>query len=331
MVKPILLHPIKLTEEARPDDNAGADQAAIDGVPASGFAFAVNIESSSSAHDFVRYAIGTQLRSIFDHEASARIGADPDGIHQVRAAARRLRTHIAHLDGIINDDWARSTRKELQWLGRQLGAARDLDVMRDILSACAASLPPAEVQQLEPLFTTIAAQRQAAHRDLCKGFDSARYRKLVALLSRAVQEPPMADGSIDETAVITRAITQLAWSRLSDAVEELGATPTDAALHHVRRRAKRARFAAELAIPIVDGPARKLAKSLASVQNVLGVQHDAVVAHQWVKIHASRESSEVNFSAGMVAGLLRNASQSAAREFPQVWQRASRKKLRAWL
>ena len=40
---------------------------------------------------------------------------------------------------------------------------------------------------------------------------------------------------------------------------------------------------------------------------------------------------QVSFAGGMVAGLLRNSAASAAHEFPNVWRRASRGKLRAWL
>jgi hypothetical protein len=39
----------------------------------------------------------------------------------------------------------------------------------------------------------------------------------------------------------------------------------------------------------------------------------------------------VSFAGGMVAGLLRNSAASAAHEFPAVWRKASREKLREWL
>ena len=307
------------------------DPATITATLASGFPLANELEADDCAEAFARYAIGSQLRTIIDHESSARIGHDPEGIHQMRAAGRRLRTYVAHLDDVLDPKWSSVMRSELRWLGRSLGQVRDLDVMRDVLAACAASLPAAEVHQLEPLFATIATQRTLAHHALCEDFDDERFSELMVSATNAVHDPPILDGVHADAATLCRSITSTAWDRLNDAVEQLGATPSDGALHHVRRRAKRARFASELAVPIIDAPARKLAKSLANVQNVLGVQHDAVVAHQWVKNHAHGESADVNFAAGMVAGLLRNAAQAAAREFPVAWQRASRKKLRAWL
>ena len=80
--------------------------------------------------------------------------------------------------------------------------------------------------------------------------------------------------------------------------------PNDASLHRVRLLAKRARFAAEAAMPVVGPEARRFARAMSSVQDVLGIQHDAVVAHQWVRTHAVAEASPVSFAGGMVAGLL---------------------------
>ena len=63
-----------------------------------------------------------------------------------------------------------------------------------------------------------------------------------------------------------------------EAVDDLGATPPDAALHAVRIRAKRCRYAAEATIPVFGTPAQRFARAIADVQDVLGEHQDAVVA-----------------------------------------------------
>jgi CHAD domain-containing protein len=208
---------------------------------------------------------------------------------------------------------------------------RDLEVMRDILAACAASLPAADVSHLEPLFAAAAAERDTARDAMLAALDSERNEMLQRLLAHAAATPPLAHDTDLDAVAIARRTTRSAWKRLERDVHALGPAPSDAALHDVRLRAKRARFAAEAAIPLVGNPARKFAKSMANLQGVLGAQHDAVVAHHWVRERAMHEEPTVAFAAGMVAGLLRNASQSAAREFPLVWTKASRLKLRSWL
>ncbi len=299
--------------------------------PAAGFAMRPPITPEANAEMFIASLLGRELQIIVRHEQVARVGVDPDGVHQLRAAARRLRCHLRHCSYLLNPQWVGVMMEELRWYGSALGEVRDLEVMRDVLSACAASLPTADVQHLEPLFTTIATERLAARDDLQHALDSERYAALLSALAAAAGTPPIIVETTDTAEHIARRTVARSWRKLHTAVLELGPTPSDEALHHVRLRAKRARFACEAAIPLEGAPARKLAKAMANVQTVLGTQHDAVVAHQWVRAHAQREAPAVNFSAGMVAGLLRNASQLAAREFPEVWRRASRDKLRAWL
>ena len=208
-------------------------------LPASGYIVQTKIAADALPMEFIQYAIGAQLRTIVDHEASARIGFDPDGIHQVRSAMRRLRTHIAQFDDVLDPKWAATSRSELRWFGRRLAGVRDLDVMRDVLSACAASLPPAEVQQLEPLFRSITTQRNAMHDSLRTAFDSRRYQRLIARLTSAVDDPPQRNDIAGTSSDLARVIAATAWDKLNSSVEQLGATPSDAALHHVRRRAKR--------------------------------------------------------------------------------------------
>jgi CHAD domain-containing protein len=161
--------------------------------------------------------------------------------------------------------------------------------------------------------------------------DDPRFEELLLELGRAATDPPfVVKGPLPATKMI-KLVTNKAWKKLDGAVASLGVAPNDAALHRVRLLAKRTRFSAEAAVPVVGPEARRFARAMSSVQNVLGIQHDSVVAHQWVRQHAVAETSPVSFAGGMVAGLLRNSAASAAHEFPGVWRKASRTKLREWL
>lgn len=299
--------------------------------PAAGFAMPVPVERTDPASAYIAYVIGAGLHTIVTYEPAARVGVDPDGVHQLRSACRRLRCHLRHMRADLDAEWTEVMLRELRWLGATLGEVRDLEVMRDVLSACAASLPPIDVQHLEPLFAAVASEHAAAQTTLHEAFDSERYRAILAALTMASNHAPVIGEPTATAAEVARSTTRRAWNRLQRAVEHLGPTPSDADLHAVRLLAKRTRFASEAAVPLYGSPARKLAKAMANVQSVLGTQHDAVVAHHWVRERALHESPQVSFSAGMVAGLLRNASQQAAREFPTVWTKASREKLRSWL
>ena len=77
-------------------------------------------------------------------------------------------------------------------------------------------------------------------------------------------------------------IAGTAFGRLRTRVAKLGRTPSDDKLHATRILAKKARYAADVAVPVVGKPAAKLAKALGKLQDVLGDLHDCAVAEAWL-------------------------------------------------
>ena len=75
-----------------------------------------------------------------------------------------------------------------------------------------------------------------------------------------------------------------------------------------------------------------MAVAAADVQEVLGEQHDAVVAGRWLRDIAA---TNVTRAEAMVAGLLIAAEQREAEEWtakwPDAWGALSKRKVRKWL
>ena len=94
---------------------------------------------------------------------------------------------------------------------------------------------------------------------------------------------------------------------------------------------KNDRAAAEAAIPVFGKAAREFSKAMADVQTVLGDHQDAVVARTWIAKTASDCTPDVAFAAGMLADIETRAAEESRAEFPEVWDKASRRKLRTWL
>jgi CHAD domain-containing protein len=78
--------------------------------------------------------------------------------------------------------------------------------------------------------------------------------------------------------------------------------------------------------------AGKHAAAIADLQGVLGDQHDAVVAEQWLRDAVVEGASRQQ---GLVAGLLvaaeREEAASQRKAWKKAWKAASAKKLTAWL
>ena len=74
-------------------------------------------------------ALEGEYRDLLAHDPGTRRGDDPEDLHQLRVAIRRLRAFLRAARPLVDQEWAESLRAELGWLGGHLGPARDLDVM----------------------------------------------------------------------------------------------------------------------------------------------------------------------------------------------------------
>src|SRR5262245_18991170 len=86
--------------------------------------------------------------------------------------------------------------------------------------------------------------------------EEPRYSRLLDDLVAAAQAPAVLPQAAGLAAEAAPPLVAKAWRKLKKAVKRAGATPTDESLHRIRVRAKRARYAAEAAEPVVGKPAR---------------------------------------------------------------------------
>jgi len=85
-----------------------------------------------------------QYEQILAHDPGTRLGDDPEDLHDLRVAVRRLRAILKIAAPPLDREWAESLRGELDWLGTALGPVRDLDVMLEYVRAQEASLGEGE-------------------------------------------------------------------------------------------------------------------------------------------------------------------------------------------
>ncbi|MDQ1356401.1 MAG: hypothetical protein QOG44_774 [Acidimicrobiaceae bacterium] len=127
------------------------------------------------------------------------------------------------------------------------------------------------------------------------------------------------------------ALVRRPWKHLQQVVDQLGEDPPDEALHEIRIRAKRMRYAAEAVAGVIGKPARQLAAAVAAVQGVLGDMQDAVVAETWLRREASSGPASRAMVAGELITLERQKQARCRQEWEQQWKAASKKSLRKWL
>jgi CHAD domain-containing protein len=283
------------------------------------------------AGDAVRAAIATSVARLLRHDPGVRVGDDPEDVHQARVATRRLRSDLRTFRTLLDPDWNASLREELRWLGAELGTVRDTEVLTDRLRGRIDALPAEDRTDAEPLLRRLRDRWEVERAELMDALRSPRYLQLLDRLVQAAKDPALLPEAGEPAGAVLPPLVEGPWRHLRDAVDGLDDDPADEALHEIRIRAKRCRYAAEAVAPVVGKRAREFARGIAAVQDVLGEHQDAVVAGHWLRAAAGTAGPRESFVAGELTAVERDAAARSRDEWWDVWRAARKKRLRDWL
>jgi CHAD domain-containing protein len=258
---------------------------------------------------------------------------DIEGVHRLRTSSRRLRSELRTYRDLLDPHWSIALEDELKWLGGLLGAVRDLDVLKDRLRQSAGELLGA----LGPLFLALDQRHASASRTLRDGLQGERYRDLLRNLAEAATAPALKPEAEEPCRVVLPSLVAGVWKSLKKRGRDLGPDDSDEDFHEVRKRVKRARYAAEAVAEALDGDAAcdalRFAKRANTVQDVLGEHQDTIVAVHEIQRIADEHPSDgpFQFTAGRLAERQDQAARDSRARFFKVWNRLDRKKNLRWL
>jgi CHAD domain-containing protein len=230
--------------------------------------------------------IDEQIAELRTQAEVALEGSDPEGVHQLRVAVRRIRAALkasGHDDGGV-------LQGELRWFFGELGPLRDLDVLMERLYSETEDFSADELAAFERLLKGLRAERGVARGRVKRALRGARYQGLLVSLSSVDMAPPPAGEKL--TGQIARP-----HRKLRKAVAAAGPDPADEVLHDLRIRGKKLRYAAEMAASGGGTPVKRLVKATKRLQDVLGEHQDACVAEQRVRGLVASDTAEA-FVAG---------------------------------
>lgn len=302
---------------------------ALGGVEEAALTAAVSPEAA--AGDLVRAALESGLARMVGHDPGVRIGEDPEEVHQMRVATRRLRSYLASMAPLVEHGWESHLRSELGWLALLLGRVRDADVLLQRLWGHSARLPVGDLEDVGALLSGLVSERSRDLDELWSAMDSDRYVSLLDSLVDGARTPALSERARRPASEAAVRMVRKPWKRLASQVDRLGPAPQDSALHRVRISAKRCRYAADVAELAIGKPAGRLSRSMARVQDCLGELHDCVVGEAWLRQAAADLRPAQALVAGELVVLERDAAEAARREWPPTWARASRRSLRRWM
>jgi CHAD domain-containing protein len=283
----------------------------------------------ATAGDVVRYAIASSVDRYLRHEPGVRAAEDAEAVHQARVATRRLRSDLRTFGPLLDEQWANAVRQELSWLGGLLGGARDADVLGGRLESRIEALPASDREGGKKLIAGFEPEWNAARQKLLAALREEHYFRLLEHLIDAATTPNLLPDADRPAAEVLRELLDRPWRSLRKSVRALGPEPRDEALHAVRIKAKRVRYAAEAVAPVL-GKAARLARAAAGLQETLGEHQDAVVTGQLLRERGMGDSGDVAFAAGQLAGLERAAALEARSRWPDAWKRLRRAAREFW-
>lgn len=276
--------------------------------------------------DLVFAHLREQCDALQRFEPVAWEGVDPEGVHKMRVAVRRIRAVLKVFGDIVAEDIDKRLVAELRWLAGQLGHARDADVCEIDIARLETLIPdPPTIAPYEAHLRLATANAYIALND---AMASPRYRRVVRRLRQVVDAGPgeetrAAHGDLSVAIAATRMVRQSLRKMRSrgDAID--GGSPPDE-LHRLRIQAKQLRYLLDLFSAAQPRRWQRPIEALKALQQLLGDHQDAVIAaHRHDAFAQALAMTEANRTLVLTMGQLMQIEQERIRQcrkrFPAAW------------
>jgi len=282
------------------------------------------VDDSVTLGELAFAVLRRQFGTMRSHEPGVRVGDDPEELHDMRVATRRMRAAIKLFKKALPER-ASHLRDEMKWVATVLGDVRDLDVQLERLEEWFAQADDDGYRDtLRRTSRLLEKQRKEARGRMLEALDSARYERFERSFAEMLKLGPTPsltpgaaadeDSPTDEPAAVAgRGLLRRRyrkWRKLADAIDDASA-PEE--YHELRKEGKRLRYALEFFAEVYgEDVTGRLVKPLKAFQDDLGLHQDDLVAAEWLRemvTDSRRFPSKAAFFVGVLVGdLLREAA-----------------------
>ena len=231
--------------------------------------------------DLAVQLIQHQLKLLVKLQTPVLSGRDPEDLHQMRVAMRRLRSTVEHLRPALQLPIAVSDAR-LAKAGRRLGLARDLDVLQHRLDgSLMPQLPDGERRALRLVIKQLRRERQLAHRHVVEQLQGGPYLELLAQLQRWLKKPaltPLGEAPLSDW-LLEWQVPQLSKLFLNPAwfLEQLTNSEERESLHGLRKQIKAVRYQLENCRTLLGPASLGWLDRFKQMQELLGELNDLQV------------------------------------------------------
>jgi CHAD domain-containing protein len=202
-------------------------------------------------------------------------GIDPEGVHQMRVSTRRLRVVMKAFRNMLGDEAVTRFNAELRWLARNLGRARDADVIEQGARNSGDS-------GAEHYLRFLGQEKISAYEHLADILQSERCAELETELQAFVAAGPARRmqeqfGTLSAAAPAQEFI-YAALNKLLAHGDAIDADVPARQLHKLRIEVKRFRYLLDFFSTVQTDEWLPLTEAVKKLQDVLGEHQDAVTA-----------------------------------------------------
>lgn len=219
------------------------------------------------------------------HEPGARLGENPEELHKMRVATRRMRAAVQVFDRYVDRQVMASHLRSMRRTAKVLGRVRDLDVGIEKAIDFTRSKAGSGVD-LGPLLSAWRDAHRMARVDLLAYLDSSAYLRFKEDFAVLLETPLPAPDRLSDLDIVPTRLRHVVpieiYARLAEvrAFEEvIGGEKVDLEhYHNLRIACKRLRYTLEFFEHILGPEVKQAIGELKEMQDYLGDFQDAVVA-----------------------------------------------------
>ena len=270
--------------EAAPDTKYSEGLKSVGLAPGPAPAFGpTTVEGSMPMAEVAVANLRLYLSAWHRHEPGARLGDDPEELHDLRVAGRRLDAILRQFRSSLPAAYAQ-IRPTLKKVLRALGEVRDLDVALIELEAFNGGATESEAGSAG-LKQYLEIERARARTSMLSVLDAVTLQKSIQKLTLLLSAPttpseaPSAEAALHEAPEMLR----LRYRKVRKSADLLEPDSSVESYHDVRGHVKKLRYALESVAAIYGKPADEMLRALRRWQEKLGVQQDAAVASRRLK------------------------------------------------
>jgi CHAD domain-containing protein len=292
-----------------------------------------------------RKVIGQQAVKMRANIAGTIEGEDPEYLHDLRVATRRLRSALRLFAGVLGSRRSDALRRDLGWVAQRLGAVRDLDVF--ILNLREQAQRLTEADAIAALLTAeLARRRQPARVALKAALTSRRFQALMRRLDALASSPPPRPHPGAHTLPVAEmgpVLLEKAQRRVLRLGRTVGPTAPAADLHRLRILCKRLRYACEFFREAFGDPASgadplaDYIRTMVRFQDCLGEHQDAVTAIGRIQdlakemVQHEQVGPEALLQLGGLIQVQRDIARKRRGRLVKLWARFDRRSVRKQL